>query len=69
MVTEEGIVIKVNSSIAWVKCIKSAACESCSAKGFCDTMGGGSSDESVEVKAINLAGAQVNDRVTICFES
>ena len=68
MATEEGIVTKVYSSTAWVKCSKSAACESCSAKGFCDTVGGGS-DDDVEVEAINAAGAKVDDRVTISFET
>jgi len=67
LATEEGIVTKVYSSTAWVKCTKSAACESCSAKGFCDTAGGGSDD--VEVEAINVAGAKVDDRVTISFET
>ena len=67
MATEKGIVIKVNSSTAWVKCTRSAACESCSAKGFCHTMGGG--DDDVEVEAINAVGAKVDDRVTISFET
>ncbi|MCG2754052.1 MAG: SoxR reducing system RseC family protein [Desulfobacteraceae bacterium] len=67
MATEEGIVIKVDSSTAWVKCTKSAACESCSAKGFCDTMGG--DNNTVEIEAINAVGAKVNDRVTISFET
>ncbi|MDI6687417.1 MAG: SoxR reducing system RseC family protein [Desulfobacterales bacterium] len=69
MATEEGIIIKVGSSTAWVKCTKSAACESCSAKGFCDTMGGGGSKDTVELEAINAVGAKVNDRVTISFET
>ncbi|MCD4788074.1 MAG: SoxR reducing system RseC family protein [Desulfobacterales bacterium] len=68
MATSEGIVTKVYSSTAWVKCSKSAACESCSAKGFCDTVGGGS-DDDVEVEAINAVGAKVDDRVTISFET
>ncbi|MEA3429405.1 MAG: SoxR reducing system RseC family protein [Thermodesulfobacteriota bacterium] len=67
MVTEEGIVIKVDSSTAWVKCTKSAACESCKAKGFCDTAGG--SDDDVEVEAINAVQAKVDDRVTISFKT
>ena len=67
MATEEGIVTKVYSSTAWVKCTKSAACESCSAKGFCNTTGG--SDDDVEVEVINAVGAKVDDRVTISFET
>ena len=66
MATEEGIVTKVNLSTAWVKCTKSAACESCSAKGFCDTTGG---SDDVEVEAINAVGAKVYDRVTISFDT
>ena len=67
MATAEGIVTKIYSSTAWVKCTKSAACESCSAKGFCDTVGG--SDDDVEVEAINAVEAKVDDRVTISFET
>ena len=67
MATQEGVVTKVNSSTAWVKCSKSAACESCKAKGFCDTVGG--SDDDVEVEAINAAGAKVDARVFISFET
>ena len=57
---EEGIVTKVYSSTAWVKCTKSAACETCKAKSFCHTMGEGGGDDDVEVEAINAAGAKVS---------
>jgi sigma-E factor negative regulatory protein RseC len=67
LATAEGIVIKVNSSTAWVKCTRSAACESCKAKDFCDTVGG--SDDDVEIEAINAAKAKVDDRVTISFKT
>ena len=67
MATTEGIVTKVDFSTAWVKCTKSAACESCKAKDFCDTVGG--SDDDVEVEAINAAKAKVDDRVTISFKT
>ncbi len=67
MATTEGIVTKIYSSTAWVKCTKSAACESCKAKDFCDTVGG--SDDDVEVEAINAALAKVDDRVTISFKT
>jgi len=68
LATAEGIVTKVYSSTAWVKCTKCAACESCSAKGFCDT-GGGTSNDDVEIEAINAAKAKVNDKVVINFET
>ena len=67
MATEEGIVTKVFSSTALVKCTKSASCESCSAKGFCDTAGGGSDD--IEIETINAVGAKVDDRVSISFKT
>jgi len=67
LATTEGIVTKVDSSTAWVKCSKSAACESCKAKDFCNTVGG--SDDTVEIEAINAVGAKVDDRVTISFET
>ncbi|RZB34300.1 MAG: sigma-E factor negative regulatory protein RseC [Desulfobacteraceae bacterium Eth-SRB1] len=67
MATAEGIVTKVDFSTAWVKCTRSAACESCKAKDFCDTVGG--SDDDVEVEAINAVGAKNNDRVTISFKT
>jgi sigma-E factor negative regulatory protein RseC len=69
LATTEGVVTKVDSSTstAWVKCSKSAACESCKAKDFCDTVGG--SDDDVEVEAINAVGAKINDRVFISFET
>ncbi len=67
LATTEGIVTKVDFSTAWVKCTKSAACESCKAKDFCDTVGG--SDDDVEVEAINAAQAKVDDRVAISFKT
>ena len=67
MATEQGIVIRTDDGAAWVKTIKPGACEGCSARGACHSMGGG--DDEMEVKAINLAGAKVGDRIVLDFES
>jgi len=66
MNTEEGIVIRIDSQNAWVKTVKTGACESCSARGACNTMGGG---KEMEVEALNTAGARMGDRVVIGFDT
>lgn len=37
MITENGIVTDVDATTAWIKTIRSGACESCSSKGSCGT--------------------------------
>lgn len=66
MATEQGIVIRTDEGGAWVKTIKTGACEGCSAKGACHAADGG---EEMEVKAINEAGAKVGDRIVLNFET
>mgnify|MGYP001549264804 CR=1 FL=1 len=66
MATEQGIVIKTDSSAAWVKTIKTGACEGCSARGSCHSLG---NSDQMEVKAINQAGATVGDRIVLLFET
>lgn len=66
MATEEGIVLKTDSTTAWVTTTKSGACESCSAKSSCSVLGGG---KDMEVKAINTAGAKTGQRVVLSFET
>ena len=66
MATEQGIVIKTDSSAAWVKTIKTGACEGCSARGSCHSLG---HSDQMEVKAINQAGAKVGDRIVLLFET
>ena len=66
MATEHGIVVKTAAGSAWVKTIKSGACQGCSARGSCHSL----SDRSeMEVEAINEAGAQVGDRIVLSFET
>ncbi len=66
MVTEEGIVIRSNMNLVWVKTVKTDACDSCSAKEGCHIFGGG---KPMEVEAINTAGAKPGDTVILGFES
>ncbi|MBT3312461.1 MAG: SoxR reducing system RseC family protein [Desulfobacterales bacterium] len=66
MATEEGVVIKIDSSgTALVKTIRSSACESCSSQGTCHAMGG----EEMEVEVINTVDANVDDTVVISFRT
>jgi len=68
LATEEGIVTKTvpGMGTAWVKTLRTDACESCTAKGACNMMGGG---KEMEVEAVNKIGAKADDRVVIAFES
>ena len=66
MNTEEGVVIRIDTKNAWIKTVKTGACESCSSRGACQTLGGG---QEMEVEAINSADAQIGDRVVIGFET
>lgn len=66
MATEEGVILKIDSSTAWVKTQKTKACEGCSSRGACSTMVAG---EDMEVQAINAAGGQVGDRVVLSFDT
>jgi sigma-E factor negative regulatory protein RseC len=66
LATEQGVILRTDSHTAWVKTVRSSACEGCSAKGSCHTMGGG---QDMEVKALNIAGARVGDRIVLSYET
>ena len=66
LATEQGIVIRTDSSAAWVKTIKTGDCAGCSARGSCHSMG---NTNEMEVKAINEAGAKEGDRIVLLFET
>jgi sigma-E factor negative regulatory protein RseC len=66
LATEQGVILRTDSQTAWVKTVRSSACEGCSAKGSCHTMGGG---QDMEVKALNIAGARVGDRIVLSYET
>jgi sigma-E factor negative regulatory protein RseC len=64
---EEGIVVRTGSeTTAWVKTVRTDACESCTSKGACNMLGGG---REMEAEAVNKIGAKTGDRVVIAFES
>jgi sigma-E factor negative regulatory protein RseC len=60
--TEQGVVVRIDAAGAWVKTVRSEACDSCASKGACHTMGGG---KEMEVAVLNPIGARVGDRVVI----
>ena len=66
MATEQGIVIKTDSSAAWVKTIKTGDCAGCAARGSCHSLG---NNAEMEVKAINEAGAKAGDRIVLLFKT
>ncbi len=67
LATEEGMVVKLgDTTTAWVKTKKSAACESCASRSSCNTMGG---TNDMEVESVNTAGAKKGDRVVLSFKS
>jgi sigma-E factor negative regulatory protein RseC len=66
LASEEGEVIRVDASGTWVKTVRSGACDSCSSKASCHTMGGG---KEVEVSVVNTVGAHVGDRVILKMDT
>jgi sigma-E factor negative regulatory protein RseC len=66
LATEQGLVIRVDSTGTWVQTGKSAVCESCSSKGACHTLGGG---KAVEVPVLNPIGAGIGDRIVLKMDS
>jgi sigma-E factor negative regulatory protein RseC len=63
VITENGIVTRIDRQTAWVKTIRRSACEGCGSKESCEAAKEG------QVEAVNLAGAQPGDAVTVGFES
>ena len=63
VITENGIVIRIDGETARVKTVRRSACEGCGSKESCEGAKTG------EVAAINLAGAQLGDAVTVGFDS
>jgi len=66
MIKENGIVTKANPSVAWVKTIRSAACESCASKKSCGTSG---SLEEMIVTVKNTINVVKGDHVVVGLES
>ena len=66
MATEQGLVLRTDSESAWVKTTRSSACQGCTAKNSCHSLG---NSQDLEVKAINIAGAREGDRIILSFET
>ncbi len=67
MATEIGIVTKISGpGLALVSTVRTGACEACTARGMCHNLGGGN---EAEVVAINVADAQVGDRIVVSFQT
>jgi sigma-E factor negative regulatory protein RseC len=66
LATEQGLVIRVDSTGTWVKTGKSEACESCSSKGACHMLGGG---KAAEVQVLNPIGAGIGDRIVLKMDN
>jgi sigma-E factor negative regulatory protein RseC len=66
LATEQGLVIRVDSTGTWVKTGTSEVCESCSSKGACHMLGGG---KAAEVQVLNPIGAGIGDRIVLKMDN
>ena len=66
MATEEGIVIKLGGSTAWVKTTRSSACKACASRASCQANDQG---KAMEVEVNNPLGAKIGDRIVLYFET
>ena len=66
MITENGIVTRTNSSTAWIKTIRSGACEGCSSK---DSCGESHNSKEMTLELKNTLGVQTGDQVVIGIET
>lgn len=68
MATEEGLVLRTSpdKATAWVRTVRSAACDHCHSRESCRTLGGGN---DMEVETNNQAGAKAGDLVVINFST
>jgi sigma-E factor negative regulatory protein RseC len=66
MIKENGIVTKADPSTAWIKTIRTQACESCASKKSCGTSG---SFEEVIIKVKNSIHVKKGDHVVVGLET
>ncbi|MCK5312341.1 MAG: SoxR reducing system RseC family protein [Desulfobacteraceae bacterium] len=62
MVKEEGVVTSATKSIAWVKTVRTTACDACEAKDNCEIL---DSKDSMHFKVRNTLNASKGDRVVV----
>ncbi|WP_035237422.1 SoxR reducing system RseC family protein [Desulfobacter vibrioformis] len=67
MITEDGIVTHTTPETAWIKTIRSAACESCSSKDSCGVSHHPSEEMTIMVP--NTLGVEKGDRVIVGMDS
>ena len=66
MIKENGVVTRANSSKAWVKTIRTEACEACASKDSCGTSG---SFEEVIITVKNTINVEKGDSVIVGLET
>ncbi|MFZ5564545.1 MAG: SoxR reducing system RseC family protein [Thermodesulfobacteriota bacterium] len=66
MATEEGIVIRVSGAGTWIRTVRATACDHCTSRDTCKTIGGGN---DMEVEVANPVDARVGDRVMVSFQT
>ncbi len=66
MITENGIVTSANASTAWVKTIRSSACESCSSR---DTCGTADNQKEMIIQVQNTLMVEKGDKVLVGLET
>ena len=66
MIKENGVVTRADSSTAWVKTIRTEACESCASKDSCGTSG---SFEEVIITVKNTINVEKGDSVIVGLET
>jgi sigma-E factor negative regulatory protein RseC len=65
MAREEGIVLRCDGQMAWVRTQRAGACRHCASRQDCGTVDG----SSIEVEAVNLVSAAAGDRVELSCRS
>lgn len=66
MITENGIVTTATASTAWIKTVRSGACESCSSKKSCGTAG---NQKEMIVTVKNTLNVEEGDHVIVGLET
>ncbi len=66
MVKEEGVVTSATKSIAWIRAVRSSACQSCETKDNCEIL---NSKNSLHFKVKNTLNVGKGDRVVIGLQT
>jgi sigma-E factor negative regulatory protein RseC len=66
MPSERGVVTRIEGRNAWVTTSRSSACEGCASRGACHAS---QNEDEMEVRAVNVAGAEVGDRVVVSLQA